>query len=245
MKHADRILMFALVAAFGVQGATLTSSPFVLDTTHRRTVGSPMTVPYSPLWVDGASDGATVTLEKVYYVGMEQVSTSTVVAATSVAGTVAIAAEAESPAAMRLVMRVEQDGATLGLFARDLAFGVTAASARAFDVDSRANTLQLAVDAEPASLPLAYDVAWMAGVVSQRLDVVTRTYARRGHAETVTTNSIVSLDGSGVYDWNRWRVDGYRTLLLTALDAGGAPLGEPLTASFGVVLPVGTALLFR
>lgn len=93
--------------------------------------------------------------------------------------------------------------------------------------------------------PLIYDAAWADGAVSSLMQVVTRTRSKRGPV-TVSTNDIATVSGAGVYQWNGAKEDGYRTLLLTLLDASGTVLGETIaTSEFEVRVPPGLCIILR
>ena len=222
------------------------ASPITLDTIRSRAVSSPISVCYNPKWIDGAGDGATVKVLKVFHVGTEQALTDRVevVAATASAGTVFVALGGDEPEAARLLMVVEEGGEEIGALSFDMSVGSTGSSAATFTADSRPDSLQVVVDARPASIPLSYSSAWVEGAVASRIDVVNTLRARQSfEVVAVTTNTLATLFGAGIYNWSRWHVGGHKTLLLTPLDEEGNALGDPMSSSFDVAIKPGVVIV--
>ena len=248
MKNS--LVLFACsFAAFAATAdvASRSSSPIALDTIRGRAVASPISVGYNPKWVDGAGDSATVKVIKVFHVGTEQSLTDRVevVSSTASTGTVSVALGGDEPEAARLLMVVEEGGVTLGELSFDMSLGATGSSVMTFNADSRPDSLQIAADAAPASIPLKYSTAWADGAASCRIDVVNTSHVRRsGDMATVTTNTLATLSGAGEYAWSGWKTDdGEKTLLLTLLDGSDNALGDPLSASFDVVIKPGFVII--
>ena len=198
-----------------------------------------------PGWGVPAVDGASVKVVRILH-PTEESATATVIAQASSDGSVTVERGADEPAAFRLVMTVEKDnGEVLAESVRDLSFGASADSA-AFFADSRTNSVQLAVNAKPNSIPLSYSTTWADGAASSAIEVVTRTRPKRGPV-TVTTNAVVTaLQGTGDFDWTGIYEDGFRKLILTQFDANGVALGGPLESEeFDVKVPLGLLLLLR
>ena len=236
---------FAAFAATA-ESVSRSASPITLDTIRGRAVSSPITVGYNPKWVDGAGDGATVKVLKVFHAGTEQSLTDRVevVSATTSDGTVSVTVGGDEPEASRLLMVVEEGGVTLGELSFDMSLGATGSSAATFNADSRPDSLQIEADAEPESIPLKYSTAWADGAASCRIDVVNTSHVRHsGDVATVTTNTLATLSGAGEYAWSGWKTDGEKTLLLTLLDGSDNALGDPLSASFDVVIKPGLMII--
>lgn len=240
--------MFMAVASACGEPVSVTADPIAIDTTSGRIVIGSCDVAYGTDLVGGAED-ATVSLYRVYNAGTEQVVSSKVETAGS-DGVVTLTPEAGRPSAFRLAMCSEKDGALLGELTCDLAFGI-ATAAEPVRADTTTNSLQVAIQ-ESEILPLTYDAAWADGAVSSLMQavsslmqVVTRTRPKRGPV-TISTNDIATVSGTGAYQWNGAKEDGYRTLLLTLLDASGAALGETIaTSEFEVRVPPGLCIILR
>jgi len=247
MKNS--LMIFACsFAAFSAAADVVSksASPITLDTIRGRAVASPISVGYNPKWVDGAGDGATVKVLKVFHAGTEQSLTDRVevVSATMSEGTASVTLGGDEPEAVQLLMVVEEGGVTLDELSFDMSLGAAGSSAATFAADSRTNSLQIAVDANPAAIPLKYSTAWADGAASCRIDVVDTSHVRRsGDVATVTTNTLATLSGVGEYAWSGWKTDGEKTLLLTMLDGSDNVIGDPLSASFDVVIKPGLVIM--
>ena len=240
-RFSFALSMFMAAASACGESVSLTADPIAIDTTSGRIVIGSCGVAYGTDLVGGAED-ATVSLYRIYNAGTEQVVSSKVETAGS-DGVATLTPEAGRPSAFRLAMCSEKDGALLGELTCDLAFGI-ATAAEPVRADTTTNSLQVAIQ-ESEILPLTYDAAWADGAVSSLMQVVTRTRPKRGPV-TISTNDITTVSGAGVYQWNGAKEDGYRTLLLTLLDASGVTVGETIaTSEFEVRVPPGLCIILR
>jgi len=244
-----RTIAFSFVslalASVATGASTATSETFDLDTVPTYVVSAPLSINYSPTWIDGVDGtGAAAAIYAVAHAGMEQPVTTLVYRAAADATGTCTYSPLGGTNVLRLVLSVEKDSAVLGSLTRDVAFGVSGTKA-SFSADSRTTAIQAVADAT-GKVPVAYDATWTSGAVSMRLDAVNRTREKRGPV-VVTTNAVASaLIGADVQEWTVPNEDGFDRLLLTFLDGNGQPVGETLESPwFEKFVPRGLLLLFR
>lgn len=248
MKKSFAILATVLSSAMlRAETVTSESAAFDFDSSDSSVLAAPLTIHYSPEWIgDGYAPGASVEIVALSHPGLFNVVTADVyTAGADVSGTTAYA-PTDAAASLRLVMKVVKDDVVLGTLEKDVLVGTAYQSAQEVDVDTCADSLQRAVSAHPASIPVAYDLAWFAGATSVKLEVLNHLVDRSGTV-TDTTNTLAVLTGpSGDYGWTDSQIDGTTILRLTPLGEGGIAVDDPiLSPSVFLKIPRGLFLYVR
>ena len=193
---------------------------------------------------DGAdTTGVTAKLYRVEPAGVPGATTSLVATVTGSDTSAYVWDIGEAgPRSATFVLQAYRNDAEEGdALARVVSFGVVSAAAVGGVLDSRRDSLQLAVDAGQ-SLPLAYDTAWADGAMSVRLSVASTDIY--GDPIATTTNVIDTVYGKGTYAYMS-RIGNYDyTLICELLDAEGDVI-DTQSASYASRMPFGMLIIFR